>query len=116
MSALPKSLQEIIEILGENIAMELVKHLGGRHLYVPNAVSDDHDIAKAIGLEQATKFCQHFRGSALSIPKCKTYFNRKRNQEMIELHRKGEKIPSLVATFGLTTRQIRTILNSSIEE
>lgn len=74
--------REIADVIGEQAARALCRHLGGTTLYVPARIGPHHPVTAAIGSKAATQLADHFRGSHLLLPKA--YLRRQRVLELAE--------------------------------
>ena len=51
---------------GDTFAFQ--RELGGQVLYIPRSLTDEHRIARAIGLDAATRLCRELAGNSVSVP------------------------------------------------
>jgi hypothetical protein len=58
----------LLGLLGEEGLVCLAERFGGRRLHIPKAISDDHDIAQAIGLKAAQRLSQRYGQAVLRVP------------------------------------------------
>lgn len=80
MTALPQVIAEISRVAGPDAAWALVREWGGRNVYIPPKVDDDHWLVKLVGREAADAICSHYRdptsdgnlGRRLTIPMAST--------------------------------------------
>lgn len=59
---------ELIALLGEQAFLTLTQAFGGRRLYVPNQIADDHEIARAIGLVAAHRLSERMSPAQIRVP------------------------------------------------
>jgi hypothetical protein len=113
---LPESLREVVGLIGLPATLKLVEHFGGLiQLYVPRDISPDHPIAQALGVAAARKLSSVYGADTLrNIPRCAEGLRRIRNAEIRSRH-PAESAATLALTFGLTERQIWTILGEDDE-
>lgn len=109
---LPGSLREIAELIGLPATLRLVEHYGGViALYIPREIEPDHHLARALGVTAARKLASHYGTDSLrNIPRCVRGLRRLRDTEIRACRAAGESPPALALKFGLTERQIWTIL------
>lgn len=114
---LPESLREVVDLIGLAATLKLVEHFGGRtQLYVPRDIDHDHPIAQAVGITAARKLATVYSADTLrNIPRCAEGLRRIRNTEIRARH-PAESAATLALAFGLTERQIWTILGEDDEE
>lgn len=114
MDNLPKSVRDIIELVGLHPAMALVREFPGNIIKVPTgSVEDGKMRMRLIGLmgpEAADKFIATYGGERLAIPRCVEAMRDERDRQIIGDYDAGKPVSSLAFQFGLTERQIRTIL------
>jgi len=67
ISALPKTLAEIAEACGMDVAEALVEHFGGVRIWVPAKPSADCPLA-VIGEERLARLVSYLGGTGLSVP------------------------------------------------
>lgn len=114
--SLPKTAQDIVDIIGMTAAMGLVSGWPGIPLKVPrgrrkNSVMVNR-LARVIGDEAAKKFVQHYAGHVVVIPRCAAAMRAVRNQRIIDQYTHGTTAADLAREHKLTVRQIRVILNT----
>ena len=51
---------------GDSFAFQ--KAFAGRQIYIPIGVTHDHPLAKAIGIDAATRLCEELRGDMFHVP------------------------------------------------
>ncbi len=112
---LPESLREVMDLIGLQATFRLVQHFGGAiAVYVPHQIETDHQLAVALGLPAARKLAVYYGGAELrNIPRCAFGLRRIRNAEIDRRHRAGDSALNLARAFGLTERQVRTILSEA---
>jgi Mor family transcriptional regulator len=116
---LPKTLLDLVPLLGITAVEKLVSAYGGRHVYVPlpESLSDEHELVALLGWADARRLAGHCRGHRggawLKFPLARTA--RKRLRDAVIVHRHFvEKISvrDLVREYALDERQIYNILAS----
>lgn len=60
--------QQIIALIGAELAAKLSEKFGGTRLYVPAKVGQHHPISEVIGLAAAEQICREFAAHLLLIP------------------------------------------------
>lgn len=109
---LPESLRDVVELIGLAATLNLVEHFGGLiALYIPRDIEADHQIAQAIGITAARKLATHYGTDCLrNIPRCVDGLRRIRDVDIVARREAGESPARLALAFGLTERQIWSIL------
>ena len=112
LNDLPESLRELVDLIGLAATLKLVEHFGGLiSLYVPREIEAHHPIAVALGITAARKLSSHYGTDCLrNIPRCVNGLRRIRDAEIRARRESGESAAKLALAFGLTERQIWTIL------
>lgn len=107
---LPKSAQEIIEIIGITDAEKLIKQHGGTTLFISdNTVMRIH-LSEASGVALLAVF----KGNYLYVPRCYKLLMDRRNIQIKADHLAGHKIPELCRKYNLTDRRIFAICAAAI--
>lgn len=114
MDNLPRSVREIIDLVGVTPALALVRAYPGNILKVPTGAREEGQVrARLIGImgsEAADKFIANYGGERLSIPRCKVALTDERDLRIIASYDDGQSVPALAVEHLLTERQIRRIL------
>ena len=122
---LPKSVQEIADVIGEENALLLVRmsprtmqpdkrYPGAMRelisIYVPKTLRQDHCLVEILGWENACKMVIAFGGETLKPANCNSYFRQRRDQAIRLQYRQGETINVLAIRYKITERQIRNVV------
>lgn len=114
MDNLPKSVRNIVELVGLTPALALVSAYPGCVIKVPAGMRDDGVMCSRLiaimGLEAAEKFIATYSGERLNIPRCVKAMRDERDQRIISAYDGGRSVKSLAVANALTERQVRTIL------
>lgn len=102
----------LTELIGPVATQALIDAFPGKRLYIPapEHLTPDHPIAVAIGLGPAQTLGQHYGGSRPLIPMGADHHRHSRDQQIVEAHQAGARIPELVAQFRLSPRRLSTIV------
>jgi hypothetical protein len=115
MRNLPKTAKDIVDIIGMNAAMALVRNWPGIPLKVPAGRRPAgimmRRLAAVIGKEAALKFIRHYGGEVVVIPRCAVAIRVARDQCIINQYNNGVTAANLAREHKLTVRHIRLILN-----
>jgi CRP-like cAMP-binding protein len=104
----PKSVVfgEIASAIGRTSACRLIEQLGGRRIYIPRAMEQDHEIARAIGADAAALLATYFHGTWISLP-----VSHDRRRAVRELGKDPELTRAAIAReTGYTERHVYRIL------
>lgn len=130
---LPKSVQEIADVIGRERALYLIGQLptceiidsrtggrGGRRpmLYVPTTrrLTPDHTLVRILGWNDAERLCNVFGGEILQPASCADIYRRFRDAEIIRMVREGMTVPQAAEVVGITDRQARNIAREIPQE
>ena len=114
MDNLPRSVRDLIDLIGFTPAIALVNVYSGKILKVPTGAREDGQTRSRLigimGLEAADKFIAIYGGERLQVARCVKAMRAERNLRIINAYDEGVSVPSLAGEHLLTERQIRTIL------
>lgn len=101
-AALPGALAEIEEVAGREAALRLAAYFGGGKIYVPRprSITPAHPIARAIGVDAASKVAERFQGEAIEIPMARRALVR-------ELAKEGLSTAGIVGRLKISSRAVR---------
>jgi Mor family transcriptional regulator len=109
LSLLPPLARELIDALGLEAAIAVVKQWGGQRLYVPECPADDHPITALLGADLARRIGFRFPNAFLNIPKCEAVLRARRNAGIVAAARE-QSINTVAAQHRLTRRQVFRVL------
>jgi Mor family transcriptional regulator len=104
------NIKEIIEIIGESAALDLVGQIGGATYYFPSEGEQGEHVS--IDPEAWKAMCRHFSGWVY-VPNCKAELIAIRDEEIRSKYFSGVHIVELVKEFRLSDRRIRHICSSA---
>lgn len=113
---LPPLLEAIAHRIGMAATMRLTQHLGGVRIYIPTPerCTEDHQLAKIIGLPNLLALAADFGGAAskIQLPKGQAIVLAARNAEIV---RKSRHLSNrqLALEYGMTEDHIRRILTAA---
>ena len=108
-STLPDMLADLINVIGLAATARLLERCGGRRIYVPKELRDDHPLTLIIGRTAAGRMVDHYNLSTLEIPMHDTLVRAMRDNEIRKRRAGGECIKTLSEECWLSERQIRNI-------
>ena len=122
---LPVSVQELVDLIGLQMAMKLVRSLGGTTFPVPKRQTRLGELrynmlADVVGVEEADTLVKHFGGGELYVPRCAAALQAARDAEINEYFvaetNKGrssaEVVFHLARRYKLSDRRIWHILKT----
>lgn len=116
LDKLPENLRIIVQLTDYRTALLFINNFGGTEYRLPAlcSVSESHELAELIGLNNLVKICQYWRnGEKVYIPKPDRYLldirDKRIEQELKELGTGADVQAKLAKKYGLTTRWIREL-------
>lgn len=106
---LPESLAELVRVIGLGPCARLLERCGGRKVYVPKELRQDHPLTLIIGREAAALLIEHYQLSTIEIPKHETLVRAMRDNEIRQRHAQGASTSALAEAYWLSERHIRNI-------
>ncbi len=108
--ALPPSLQEVADLIGEALTTQLVREFGGWRVYVPKNPTEECDLVRAVGMEAALKMATVWARDYLLVPACVDVFRERRDAELFQRYQAGEHAKRLARCYRLSLRHVYKIL------
>lgn len=113
-SNLPKSIRDLVELIGLPATLTLVKAYGGIYLKVPVGVrADGATRARLVGMlgeEAAEKLIRTYGGERVAIARCEAALRDERDRRIIAEYDANTSAATLALREGMTERNIRNIL------
>ncbi|HEY8037961.1 MAG TPA: Mor transcription activator family protein [Methylobacter sp.] len=110
---LPASLLEIAEYCGDEVMWKLWSAYGGMRVSVPVHMIPEHPLSQLLGYPAACQLSEVFGGAEpLTIVKAEAARRAVRNEMIRQDHREHMSMHNLVRKYGLTERQLSTIINA----
>jgi hypothetical protein len=115
---LPSTARELIDVIGLEATIDLVKMFGGDDLKIPEVVNGKSRmweiLAETAGHEAATKLVDRYGGTTIYIPTCRKALLLHRNRDLIRRFDNGEPFDKLRRDAGITKRHLHRILNEPL--
>lgn len=105
--SLPIVLQQVAEALGIAVALRLAMDFGGREIYIPARVKEDHPLVKSLGLSAARKLIQLFSPGAIEIPLGPTTFDARMAAAIKDRLEHGESEAKIARALRIHIRTVR---------
>lgn len=102
----PSTLDQIGAVIGTSAALRLIAIFGGTNLYIPEAVTEDHPIARAIGLDAARKLSAVFAREQYDLPDGEDFHRLQRIRRVAGLLRAGVSPRDIAVLVGVSARQV----------
>ncbi len=106
LSHLPESMQQLIAVFGEAVALQLCERIGGISLVVPHGANPDSWLWERLGKDLTNSLVAKMAGGQLTIPKYDAIdrlLRRKRLYQMLELQM---PVAQIALALGRTDRWV----------
>ena len=114
---LPATAQELVEVIGLNATIDLVRTFPGDDLKIPEVVNGTSRmweiLVETIGAEAATKLVQRYGGTAIYVPVCQRALLVVRNRAIIQRFDSGEDFDVLRREYKMTRRHLFRVLKTT---
>jgi hypothetical protein len=111
---LPPLFRELIDLIGEPAALQLVSSRPGLRVYIPHTEwlrrQPDNWLTALLGAEAAQTLSKRYAHTWLKLPKLDSIQRESRHQEIVRCYHQGESPAQLAIRFGYTERHIERIL------
>lgn len=115
---LPKTALDLVEVIGIDATIDLVKMFGGDDLKVPevaNGLSRMWAILlETLGPDAAAKLVSRYSGNTIYIPFCASALRVFRDREIIRRYNQGEPFDTLRREHKITRRHLYRILKKPL--
>lgn len=115
LDLLPPNMQWVARVIGLPATIKLAKAHGGRFVYVPKQVSQDHHLCHLLGAAAFAALVAEYHGERLDVAKCDRAAQALRNQLIREKRREASQ-SEVAGQFGLTVRRVRDIEKDVVED
>lgn len=105
-------LDKLVELIGHQHAIELLRAWGGRRLRVPAEITQDHPLAFTVGLESAQRLVEYYAGTDVDLPAERNFLIDLRNDAILQDFKRERSISWLASTYGISRRQVTSILDA----
>lgn len=99
-------IDDIGAAIGTTATLRLLALFGGTRLYVPETMTADHVIARALGLEAALRLSATFAREQLELSDAEDYLRLRRVRRVAGLLRAGAAARDVAELVGLSTKQV----------
>lgn len=119
MQRLPRTAQDIADVIGRDAALRLIGQLprcspSGHSeivmLYVPKDLRPDHRLVRLIGWDAANRLVNAFGGEVLLPANCAGIYRGFRDRSIARLHGQGLPVKLLAEWFDVSDRHVRNVL------
>lgn len=118
VESLPSTARELVEVMGLDATIDLVKTFGGDDLKIPeviNGTSRMWDIlVETVGPEAAAKLVNRFAGTPIYVPTCRMALLLHRDREIVRRFDAGEPFDALRREYKFTRRHLYRVLKKPL--
>jgi len=111
---LPATARELVEVIGIDATIDLVKMFGGDDLKIPEVVNGTSRmweiLVETVGPAAAEKLVRRYAGTPIYIPTCRIALISHRDRSIIERFDAGEDFDKLRREHKITRRHLYRIL------
>lgn len=108
------SLKKVVELIGTQAAIRLVRAKGGRDLKLPmpHNLSDNNWLVALVGMDNAKKLCNHFVGVSLKLPIEVNALVQLRNASIVIDYQDGMSISSIANNYQIDRKLVQKIIDA----
>lgn len=115
---LPATARELVEVIGIDATIDLVKMFGGDDLKIPEVVNGSSRmwgiLVETVGPEAAGHLVRRYAGTSIYIPTCASALRIHRDREIIRRFDAGEPFDTLRREHKITRRHLYRILKKPL--
>lgn len=118
VDALPSTARELVEVMGLDATIDLVKTFGGDDLKIPEVVNGTARmwdiLVETVGPHAAEKLVKRCGGTVIYVPKCQAALLSHRDREIIRRYDAGTPFDTLRREHKLTRRHLYRVLKKPL--
>ncbi len=106
-------LERVVELIGIHATIRLVRLKGGQDLSfpLPQNLHYLNWLVVEVGMEEAIRLCEFYRGSSIKLPIEVNSLLQLRNKAMAEDFKQGESITSISLKYGVDRKLVQMVLD-----
>lgn len=110
---LPESVKDVLESIGLEATLKLIERFGGSRVYVPRPdfITEDHDVARAIGVPLARKLAALCRNERMGLPRAAKAISRARDR-VLRSDLASMSVSQCARKYKMTERNVYFILGA----
>lgn len=116
VSVLPPQMRRLIELLGFDVTLKLLKARGGRRIWIPKTAAGDRVLAQVVGHRALETLVEHYAGEMLELPSDEKLITQVRNRLMVAARADGASYAELAEQFGVSRRWAIEVCNAAAED
>lgn len=107
-------LKKVIELIGHQASIRLVREKGGKHFSFPKieTLNDTHWLVTIVGFENAKKLCEHYQSDKIKLPIEVNALIQLRNASIALDYQEGVSISQLADSYQIDRKLVQNILDS----
>ena len=118
VDALPATARELVEVMGLDATIDLVKTFGGDDLKIPEVINGTSRmwaiLVETVGAAAAAKLVERFAGTAIYVPMCQAALRDRRHREIQRRYDAGEPFDTLRRELGCSRSQLYRLLKKQL--
>ena len=108
LSLLEPLLRDMVQLVGLQATLAIVRQHGGTRLWFPNDPKPESPMVALVGIDNARRLCLHFGADRPTIPKAQAALQALRDADIRD-NPQGLSVPQLTRKHGLTERRVYQI-------
>lgn len=106
-------LKDVVNLIGHQAAIRLVRAKGGRDIALPQAAElhDLHWLVVIVGMSNAESLCNYFRGASLKLPIEVNALLQLRNEAIAEDYRNGDSVSHIASVYQIDRKLVQKVLD-----
>lgn len=109
-----RTLDDIVDLIGIQPTIDLVRRYGGRMLRIPPRLTSEHVITLCVGFDAAEKLAATYGGEDLHVPAERSLLIRLRNEQIVARYTAPQpnnlSINAIAIEYGLDRQAVYKIL------
>lgn len=110
------TIDELETTMGEKAFVTLLRHWGGRRLYVPRRMHPDHAIANVVGIDAAYALSDLVQGEYVDLPTLARYDRKIQRARIVALRKKGKSLDMVAWECKCSRRYVSQVCRDYREE
>lgn len=112
----PACFESVLELLSPDAMQAFCGAFGGQEYRIPENLKPNAPLALHLGYQEAKRLIAALGGARLYVPTLERANKRTRDAEMYAAHAGGESLHKIALRHGMTTRQVRNIVQSQDDQ
>jgi hypothetical protein len=115
---LPRSAQELVDVIGLHATIDLVKTFGGDEIKVPQVIDGNARmwsiLVETIGRDAVVQLIARCGGTTIYVPTCRARLAQERDREIIRRFNKGDPFDNIRREYKMTRRHLYRVLKKPL--